>query len=127
MPSLDAEQGVVDAARPTDRGHQATGALQKYPLLEWLIPAVFCAVMLAQLLPRGLQISQTADEATHLYSGYRYLKCGDLTVSPEHPPLAKVIAAAPLLAMNFAADCAPFQGDALHQAFASVDWLYSQN
>ena len=73
------------------------------------------------------QVSQTADEATHLYSGYRYLKCGDLTVSPEHPPLAKVIAAAPLLAMNFAVNCAPDKGNDLQQAFASLTWLYSQN
>ena len=83
--------------------------------------------MLGQLLLSVRQVSQTADEATHLYSGYRYLKCGDLTVSPEHPPLAKVIAAAPLLPMNFAVNCAPFKGNDLQQAFAGLTWLYSQN
>lgn len=95
--------------------------------LEWLIPIAICAFMLGQLLLTSRQLSQTADEATHLYSGYRYLKCGDLTVSPEHPPLAKVIAAAPLVSMNFAVDCAPFKGDSLAQAFASLNWLYTQN
>jgi hypothetical protein len=107
-------------------GH-AAHALQEYPWLEWLIPVALCAVMFGQLLCSGRQLSQTADEATHLYSGYRYLKCGDFTVSPEHPPLAKLIAAAPLLAMNFTVDCAPFKGDALHQAFSGLNWLYSQN
>lgn len=99
----------------------------RYQRLEWLIPTAICALMLGQLLLTSRQLSQTADEATHLYSGYRYLKCGDLTVSPEHPPLAKVVAAAPLVSMNFAVDCAPFKGDSLSQAFASLNWLYTQD
>ena len=127
MPPLDEKQGVVDEERPTDLGYQATHLLEKYPWLEWLIPAALCAVILGQLLLSVRQLSQTADEATHLYSGYRSLKCGDFTVSPEHPPLAKIIAAAPLLPMNFAVDCAPFQGGELQQAFVCLNWLYSQN
>jgi dolichyl-phosphate-mannose-protein mannosyltransferase len=95
--------------------------------LEWLVPIAICAFMLGQLLLTSRHLSQTADEATHLYSGYRYLKCGDLTVSPEHPPLAKVIAAAPLVSMNFAVDCAPFKGDSLAQAFAGLNWFYTQD
>jgi len=83
--------------------------------------------MAAQLLCSSSRLSQTADEATHLYAGYRYLKCGDLTVSPEHPPLAKLIAAAPLLFSNFAVDCAPFKGDDLKQAFTALNWFYTQN
>ncbi|MGB8007457.1 MAG: phospholipid carrier-dependent glycosyltransferase [Terriglobales bacterium] len=83
--------------------------------------------MFAQLTLISRQLSQTADESTHLYSGYRYLKCGDLTVSPEHPPLAKIVAAAPLLLMNEQVDCAPFQGSDVAQAFASLQWFYSQN
>jgi|SRR5208337_193154 len=102
-------------------------ALQKDPWLEWLIPAALCAVMLGQLFLIGRQLSQTADEATHIYSGYRYLECGDLTVSPEHPPLAKIIAAAPLLSMKFAVDCTPFNGDDVQQAFAAPGWFHSQN
>ena len=102
--------------------------LGKHPWLEWLIPAALCTIMLAQLLLSDRQLSQTADEATHLYSGYRYLKCGDLTVSPEHPPLAKIVAAAPLFTMNFAVSCEPFkEDDDVEQATASLDWLYSQN
>ena len=85
--------------------------LGKRPWLEWLIPAALCAVMLGKLLLIGRQLSQTADETTHRYSGYRYLKCGDLTVSPEHPPLARIVAAAPPLPMNFAVNCAPYKGD----------------
>ncbi len=72
-------------------------------------------------------MSQTADEATHLFAGFRYLKCGDLTVSPEHPPLAKTIAAAPLLGMNFSVNCSPFHGNDVEQSITAVNWLYSQN
>jgi len=100
---------------------------EKAATLEWLIRAALCAVLLGQLLLSDRHVSQTADEATHLYSGYRALKCGDFTVSPEHPPLAKAIAAAMLLPMNFAVDCAPFKGGEVQQAFVCLNWLYSQN
>jgi 4-amino-4-deoxy-L-arabinose transferase-like glycosyltransferase len=119
-PAVDCE--VVVASRD-----QPPNVLYECPWLSWLIPAALCIVMFGQLFFSGRQLSQTADEATHLYAGYRCLKCGDFTVSPEHPPFAKVIAAAPLLALNFKADCEPFKGDALQQAFASLTWLYSQN
>jgi hypothetical protein len=39
----------------------------------------------------------TADELIHLYAGYRYWREGDFSVNPEHPPLAKLLMAAPLL------------------------------
>jgi len=110
-----------------ERRTHTAHVLEKYPWLEWLIPAALCALMLGQLLLSVRQLSQTADEATHLHSGYRSLKCGDFTVSPEHPPLAKAIAAAPLLSMNFAVDCAPYKGGALQQALACANWFYSQN
>jgi len=92
-----------------------------------MIPAALCAVMLGQLLLSVRQLSQTCDEPTHLYAGYRYLKCGDLTVSPEHPPLARIVAAAPLLPMNFAVNCAPFRGGDVGQAGLALNWLHSQN
>jgi hypothetical protein len=135
LPQLDETREAVVDEFPKDPGDPASAilpsALSKAPherlRFEWLIPVAFCALLWGQLFLSSRQLSQTADEATHLYSGYRYLKCGDLTVSPEHPPLAKIIAAAPLLAMNFAVNCAPFQGNNVQQAFASLNWLYTQN
>ena len=44
-----------------------------------------------------LQKSPTADEPIHLFSGYSYLKWGDFRANPEHPPLAKMWAALPLM------------------------------
>ncbi|HEY9141360.1 MAG TPA: glycosyltransferase family 39 protein, partial [Bryobacteraceae bacterium] len=36
------------------------------------------------------------DEAEHIAAGYRYWQCGDYGINPEHPPLAKLVAAAPI-------------------------------
>lgn len=46
------------------------------------------------------QESQTFDESTHLFAGFEYWKHGDFGDNPEHPPLAKMIAAIPLLPMG---------------------------
>jgi tetratricopeptide (TPR) repeat protein len=44
------------------------------------------------------QKSNTVDEPVHVLAGYSYLKWGDFRLNPEHPPLAKMWAALPLLA-----------------------------
>jgi Dolichyl-phosphate-mannose-protein mannosyltransferase len=108
--------------RTVDIGNRA----KLKPWQELLMPVVFCAVFLGQLLMSVGHLSQTADEATHLYSGYRYLRCGDLSISPEHPPLAKVVAVLPLLFMHFDIDCGPPKGDDVAQARTSLSWLYGQ-
>jgi hypothetical protein len=38
----------------------------------------------------------TVDEFTHLQAGYRYWQCGEFANNPEHPPLAKLVAALPV-------------------------------
>src|SRR5262245_25670893 len=48
-------------------------------------------------LPR---LSATSDEAVHLASGYSYWLTRDFRMNPEHPPLAKLIAALPLLVIQ---------------------------
>lgn len=92
---------------------------------EWVIPAVLCLAMLGQALVAVVQLSQTADESTHLYAGYRLLKCGDYGFGREHPPLAKALDATPLLAMNVTADCKILPREI--EAHASLQWLYSQD
>jgi len=110
-------KGVLDRIR---------NRLQIQPRSERLILTLLCLVLLGELFFSARQLSQSADEATHLYSGYRYLVCSDLRVSPEHPPLAKIVAASPLLPMNLAVSCAPFKGDDVQQAIESLNWFYSQ-
>ncbi len=101
--------------------------LRKHPWMEWMIPAALCAVMLGQLFLSVRQLSEICDESTHLYAGYRFLKCGDTDLSREHPPLARMIAAAPLLFMNVEVDCSPVMGSDTFQAQAAHGWLYSQH
>lgn len=40
------------------------------------------------------------DEVPHIGAGYSYLEKGDMRLNPEHPPLAKDLAAIPLLFLN---------------------------
>ncbi len=41
--------------------------------------------------------TQTIDEGVHISAGYSYLLTNDFRLNPEHPPLAKQLAAVPLL------------------------------
>jgi len=59
-----------------------------------------CLLLLFQLIIQinlAMTDAQTSDEAVHLFSGYTYLTSGNFRYNPEHPPLMKYIAAAPLL------------------------------
>ncbi|MGC2324477.1 MAG: glycosyltransferase family 39 protein [Terriglobales bacterium] len=56
--------------------------------------------MAAQMWTSIRQLSVTSDEIDHLHAGYRYLQCNDFGWNPEHPPLAKMVAALPLLFMH---------------------------
>ena len=111
-------QGALDSIRDSLRARQYGGQL---------IVLLLCALFCAEMFFSARRVSQTADEPTHLYSGYRYLVCGDLTISPEHPPLAKMIAALPILPMNVAANCEMFPSGDLGQAYFCLNWLYSQD
>lgn len=60
----------------------------------------FLAVALFnQLMAHARASSLTFDEGPHIAAGYTYLRTGDLRLQPVHihPPLANVLAAAPLL------------------------------
>lgn len=48
----------------------------------------------------SLRQSPTFDEPIHLLGGYSYLKWHDYRINPEHPPLVKLWAALPLLALD---------------------------
>ena len=60
--------------------------------------AYFIAIFTLISVSAFLQKSPTVDEPIHLFAGYSYLKFGDFRANPEHPPLAKMWAALPLLA-----------------------------
>ena len=62
--------------------------------------AVVCLLIILslQLLLSIRRESQTWDEANHIYAGYRSWTDADFGLNPEHPPLVKLLATAPLLA-----------------------------
>jgi dolichyl-phosphate-mannose--protein O-mannosyl transferase len=66
---------------------------------QWLVLGPLVLLMLVQLWTSVHQLSITSDEIDHLHAGYRYLQCNDFGWNPEHPPLVKMIAALPLLAL----------------------------
>jgi hypothetical protein len=65
--------------------------------------ATLLLVLGALSLQAGLAVdalrgnAATFDEGAHLPAGYTYLALGDHRLNPEHPPLVKLLAAAPLL------------------------------
>ena len=69
---------------------------QRAPRLATLLVAVFVALAVSSLW----RDSQTSDEAIHIAAGYAHLTRADFAINPEHPPLAKEIAALPLLFMG---------------------------
>src|SRR5262249_46906437 len=53
-----------------------------------------------QMLLAATKLSATSDEVAHLPAGYSYWTTRDFRLNPEHPPLAKLLAALPLLVMK---------------------------
>lgn len=58
--------------------------------------------------------SVSVDEVAHIGAGVSYLQKFDLRMNEEHPPLAKVVAALPLLLRG------------VHADYASVSWTFSE-
>ena len=54
-------------------------------------------ILSLQLILSVRQQTQTWDEANHIYAGYKSWTDADFGLNPEHPPLVKLLATAPLL------------------------------
>jgi hypothetical protein len=82
------DRGADDVERPS-------------PLRSLIVPwLVFALIFGALSISLARQQSPTFDEPIHLLGGYSYLKWHDYRINPEHPPLVKVWAALPLLALD---------------------------
>ncbi|MCU1353971.1 MAG: hypothetical protein JWM05_3180 [Acidimicrobiales bacterium] len=77
-----------------------------------LASLAFIAISLRQAATDGA----TVDETTHVVSGYVALTHHDVRVSPQHPPLAKVLAVLPLLATHV--DVPSTSGSRVHEGRA---------
>lgn len=67
---------------------------------ETILIAALALLFVALTISSVGQKSPTVDEPLHLFAGYSYLKWADYWVNPEAPPLAKILAALPLLAID---------------------------
>jgi Flp pilus assembly protein TadD len=65
-----------------------------------LVTIALLALMVGLMATPIAEESATMDESLHLVAGYSYWHGYDFTLEPEHPPLAKLISAAPLLFMD---------------------------
>src|SRR5581483_9870463 len=61
--------------------------------------ACFLAIFVFQFARLAEANSLTWDECNHMYAGYMSWTHRDFGLNPEHPPLAKLLAALPLLSM----------------------------
>jgi tetratricopeptide (TPR) repeat protein len=71
------------------------------------------------------QESQVWDEADHLYAGYEYWKHADFGRNPEHPPLAKLVAASALLPLHLTEPDGPNSNFKLRDFYDGTGFLYA--
>src|SRR6516225_3537987 len=65
------------------------------------IAAISCIVIFClQAFLAAPRLSATSDEPLHLAAGYSYWQTRDFRMNREHPPLAKLVAALPLLVLR---------------------------
>lgn len=65
-------------------------------LLFLAIVVCLFAAFASQLVYHAVRTSATVDEPFHILAGHRHWQCGDFGINPEHPPLLKLLATAPL-------------------------------
>ncbi len=90
------------AKRSKPRRAEAPRQLLREPgaFAQWAFATLVLAIFVALALWNAWATCTTVDEPVHLAAGYSYLKWHDFRLNPEHPPLVKLVAAAPLLATH---------------------------
>ena len=92
---------MVAGIPPTSQSLAASRVSQSARSTWHLIAAgLLLLVFAGQNLLEMRQESATTDEVIHLPAGYSYLALRDFRMNPEHPPLVKILAALPLLALH---------------------------
>ena len=87
---------------------------------------LLCAFWLQMFLALP-KLSATTDEVAHLPAGYSYWTTRDFRMNPEHPPLAKLIAALPLLAIKPRVDLSWPEWQSAQQYIFGYVFLYTNN
>lgn len=74
--------------------------LRRQRIVRGVCLAGLLLLLLAELFAVNLRTSMSWDEGHHLFDGYTILKHHDFGLNPEVPPMAKAVAALPLLRMH---------------------------
>lgn len=96
---------------------------------KWLVPVIIVALLLTMFITMFTVAkgdSGTTDEVAHIPAGYTYVKALDFRLNPEHPPLAKVIAAIPLQFLHLKGPFNDWSWTAINQWEAGWNFLYEQ-
>lgn len=101
--------------------------MNKHRGIEVIGVIVLLLILGVQLFLSIRNQTQTWDEADHIFAGYMSLKNGDFGLNPEHPPLVKMLATAPLQTMPL--NVPELQNrEFKHEAFLSgKDFLYGND
>jgi len=91
--------------------------------------AAICLILAfcLQALLAAPRLSATSDEPVHLAAGYSYWQTRDFRMNPEHPPLAKLIAALPLIVMRTPLDTTSEVWETANEYRFGFDFLYRNN
>lgn len=93
-----------------------------------ILAVLLLALMAALAGGAALRESATVDEVSHIGAGVSYLQKLDLRMNPEHPPLAKVLAAIPLVIRGVRADYNHISWTFSEKFFASYlgQWVFGE-
>lgn len=89
------EQNITEPVSPPDHPRRIFGVSRQ--LWETGVVLLLGAAFAAAVISFSRNASPTYDEVAHLPAGYSYLRWDDYRLNPQHPPLAKMLAALPLL------------------------------
>lgn len=95
-------------------------------IFPWCAVAVVAAVSFGLMLNASTGDSGTMDELAHIPAAYGYVSWLDYRLNPEHPPLLKALAAAPLLFIkpHFPTGSSAWQKDINGQWTMGTQFLY---
>jgi len=90
-----------------------------------MLAAILLLVMTTAEFAALRRDSQANDESFHLLAGYRYLKTGALALGSEHPPLAQLIAAFPLLFLKLRLPAAHLEAGESQEYAREQEFIYA--
>ncbi|HVH86693.1 MAG TPA: glycosyltransferase family 39 protein [Terriglobales bacterium] len=105
---------LLEVGAGLPRTQSGMNAGEKRSIASTLLAGLLLTLMAALAGGAALRESVTVDEVSHIGAGVSYLQKLDLRMNPEHPPLAKVLAALPLVLRGVRAD------------YSHPSWTFSQ-